>query len=39
MLVSAIVDGFANAAASTNPDEMDAMTSLFETLILDVQPE
>ena len=38
-LISAIVDGFANAAASTSPDDMDAMTELFETLMLDARPE
>jgi len=39
ILISAIVDGFANAAALTGPDEMDAMTTLFEILVLDAGPE
>lgn len=34
-LISAIVDGFAHAAASTDPDTMDTMTALFDSLLLD----
>lgn len=33
-LISAIVDGFAHAAASTDPDTMDTMTALFDSLLL-----
>ena len=39
MLVSAVVDGFANAAASTGADDMDAMANLFGALVLDVCPD
>lgn len=34
-LISAIVDGFAHAAAATDPAAMDAMTALFDSLLLD----
>lgn len=33
-LISAIVDGFAHAAVSADPDEMDSMNELFQTLLL-----
>ncbi|MBU8809285.1 TetR/AcrR family transcriptional regulator [Mycolicibacterium goodii] len=33
-LVSAIVDGFALAAASADPDDMDGMNELFQSLLL-----
>ncbi|MEU7219672.1 TetR/AcrR family transcriptional regulator [Nocardia iowensis] len=35
-LVSAVVDGFAHAAAATDPIAMDRLTELFETLLLGV---
>ncbi|PQM46601.1 TetR/AcrR family transcriptional regulator [Mycobacterium talmoniae] len=34
-LISAIVDGFAHAAAATDPVAMDALTEAFESLLLD----
>lgn len=34
-VISAIVDGFAHAAAVTEPSEMDAVNRLFESLLLD----
>ncbi|WP_067721332.1 TetR/AcrR family transcriptional regulator [Nocardia yamanashiensis] len=34
-LVSAVVDGFAHAAAATDPIAMDRLTELFETLLLE----
>lgn len=33
-VIAAIVDGFAHAAAVTEPDEMDGVNRLFETLLL-----
>ncbi len=34
-LIGAIVTGFAHAAVSSDPDGMDGMTALFQTLVLD----
>ncbi len=34
-LISAVVDGFAHAAVSADPDEMDNMNELFQSLLLD----
>ncbi|CAM3095894.1 TetR family transcriptional regulator [Mycobacterium intermedium] len=34
-MISAVVDGFAHAAASLDPPAMDSMTELFESLVLD----
>ena len=38
-MISAIVDGFARAAAAADPAEMDAMNRLFETLLLDASAD
>lgn len=38
-LISAIVDGFAHAAARTDPAAMDTMTDLFESLLLNAGAE
>lgn len=34
-MISAIVDGFARAAAGADPDDMDAMNRLFDALLLE----
>jgi hypothetical protein len=33
-MINAVVDGFAHAAASAEPIEMDAMNRLFDALLL-----